>query len=130
MGQAFASGPFAVMAFFWAALALILLTSACASAAAAGDAGRSARPNILYIMADDHAAHAKREKNDCKVCHPGLFQQSAKAPLNFKAGMHKPAEAKKISCGNCHHPGGKAFETKGNCAKCHVKAAAKPAAKG
>jgi c(7)-type cytochrome triheme protein len=72
----------------------------------------------------DHAAHVKREKNDCKVCHDKLFPQE-KAPLNFKAGMHKPAEAGHTSCGACHTPGGAAFETKGNCNKCHVKAAAK-----
>jgi hypothetical protein len=36
--------------------------------------------------------------------------------------MHKPAEAAKKSCGHCHNPEGPAFETKGNCAKCHVKA--------
>ena len=78
--------------------------------------------NVTY----DHAAHAKREKNDCKVCHDKLFPQS-KAPLNFKAGMHKPAETAKTSCGNCHREGGTAFSTKGNCAngKCHVKAATK-----
>jgi c(7)-type cytochrome triheme protein len=82
--------------------------------------------NVVY----DHAAHAKREKNDCKVCHDAIFQQSAKAPLNFKAGMHKPAEAAKKSCGTCHNAGGKAFSTVGNCtnSKCHVKAGAKPAA--
>ena len=72
----------------------------------------------------DHAAHVKREKSDCKVCHDKLFPQE-KAPLNFKAGMHKPAEAAHTSCGACHAPGGAAFETKGNCNKCHVKAAAK-----
>ena len=71
----------------------------------------------------DHAAHLKREKNDCKVCHDKLFSQE-KAPLNFKAGMHKPAEAAKTSCGACHTPGGASFETKGNCNKCHVKDAA------
>ena len=69
----------------------------------------------------DHAAHAKRANADCKTCHPSLFQQSSTAPLNFKAGMHKPAETAKTSCGNCHHPDGAAFETKGNCARCHVK---------
>jgi c(7)-type cytochrome triheme protein len=73
----------------------------------------------------NHAAHAKREKEDCKVCHDKLWPQSATAPLNFKAGMHKPAEANHTSCGFCHHPGGQAFETKGNCNKCHVKAAPK-----
>lgn len=74
----------------------------------------------------DHAKHVKLEKDDCKVCHDALWPEK-KAPLNFKAGMHKPAEAKKTSCGFCHHPGGKSFETKGNCTKCHVKPAAKPA---
>jgi hypothetical protein len=37
--------------------------------------------------------------------------------------MHKTAETAKTSCGTCHHPGGAAFETKGNCTtKCHIKA--------
>jgi len=77
--------------------------------------------NVTY----DHAAHVKRVKDDCKTCHPKLWPQ-AKGNLNYKAGMHKPAEAKKISCGACHHAGGVAFETKGNCTtKCHVKAAVK-----
>jgi len=71
----------------------------------------------------DHAKHSSREKDDCKVCHDKLWPQSAKAPLNFAAGMHKPAESKKISCGACHHAGGPAFSTVGNCtnSKCHVK---------
>ncbi len=69
----------------------------------------------------DHAAHVKRANNDCATCHPKLFQQDAKAPLNFKAGLHKPAEANKTSCGACHNPAGPAFQTTGNCAKCHVK---------
>ena len=70
-----------------------------------------------------HAKHAERAKGDCKVCHDKLFQQSAKAPLNYKEGMHKPAEAKKIACGACHVAGGAAFATAGNCtnSKCHVK---------
>ena len=81
--------------------------------------------NVVY----DHTAHAKREKNDCKVCHDAIFPQSATAPLNFKAGMHKPAEAAKKSCGTCHNAGGKAFSTAGNCtnSKCHVKGAKAPA---
>jgi c(7)-type cytochrome triheme protein len=74
----------------------------------------------------DHTAHAKREKNDCKVCHDVLFQQDAKAPVAFRP-PHKSEEEKKTSCGSCHRAGGSAFETKANCAngKCHVKAAAK-----
>ena len=73
--------------------------------------------NVTY----QHAKHAERAKGDCKVCHDKLFQQSAKAPLNFKAGMHKPAEAAKTSCAACHVAGGTAFATAGSCAKCHVK---------
>jgi c(7)-type cytochrome triheme protein len=69
----------------------------------------------------DHAAHVKRANGDCATCHPKLFQQDSKAALNFKAGMHQPAQANHTSCGACHAPGGAAFETKGNCAKCHVK---------
>jgi len=69
----------------------------------------------------NHAAHVKVAKGDCKVCHDALFPQSKTAPLNFKAGMHKPAETGKTSCGFCHHAGGEAFESKGNCGKCHVK---------
>lgn len=84
-------------------------------------------PAKVGAVTYDHAAHAKREKNDCKVCHDKLFPQDAKAPLNFKAAMHKPAETAKISCGFCHRPGGTAFESKGNCTnnKCHIKGAAK-----
>lgn len=71
----------------------------------------------------DHKAHADREKGDCKVCHPTLWPQDAKAPLNYKTGIHKPSETKKTSCGACHTPGGKAFASAGNCTngKCHAK---------
>ena len=69
----------------------------------------------------NHTTHLKAAKGDCKTCHDKLFTQSSKAPLNFKTGMHKPAESAKTSCGACHNPAGPAFETKGNCAKCHVK---------
>ena len=78
--------------------------------------------NVAY----DHAAHVKREKDDCKVCHDKLWPQSAKAPLNFKGGaMHKTAETNKSSCATCHIAGGQAFAVKGNCNKCHVKAGTK-----
>lgn len=69
----------------------------------------------------DHAKHVEREKNDCKVCHDKIWPQS-KAPLNWKAGMHKPAETAHTSCGTCHNPGGPSFGVTGNCTKCHVKA--------
>jgi c(7)-type cytochrome triheme protein len=69
----------------------------------------------------DHAAHVKRASGDCKACHDTLFKEDAKAPLNYKAAIHKTAETAKTSCGFCHHAGGTAFESKANCAKCHVK---------
>jgi c(7)-type cytochrome triheme protein len=68
----------------------------------------------------DHAQHVEREAKKCETCHDKLFPQS-RAPINFKAGMHKPSEAKKESCAACHVAGGKAFESKGNCNNCHVK---------
>jgi c(7)-type cytochrome triheme protein len=71
-------------------------------------------------VAFNHAKHLEREKNDCKVCHDKFFPQS-KAPINF-GPAHKMAEAKKASCAACHVAGGNAFESKGNCNKCHVKA--------
>jgi len=77
--------------------------------------------NVTFL----HAKHGERAGGDCKVCHDALWPQDAKAPLNFKAGMHKPAEAKKTSCAACHVSGGKAFASTGNCNKCHVKVAAK-----
>jgi c(7)-type cytochrome triheme protein len=67
----------------------------------------------------NHAEHVKRAKNDCKTCHPALWPQKAGAPLNYKAAMHKTAEAQKTSCAACHVAGGVAFESKGNCKKCH-----------
>lgn len=80
--------------------------------------------NIVF----DHAAHLKREKNDCKVCHPTLFVQDAKAPLGFRP-PHKTEEEKMTSCGACHRAGGSAFATTPNCTngKCHAKASSKKA---
>jgi len=77
---------------------------------------KSALGNVTF----DHAKHVEREKADCKVCHNKVFPQST-APLDFKANMHKTAEAKKASCAACHVAAGKAFESKANCQKCHVK---------
>jgi c(7)-type cytochrome triheme protein len=77
-------------------------------------------PSKMGNVTFNHAAHVKRSNNNCQTCHDKLFPQS-NAPLNFKAGMHQPAETAKTSCGGCHVAGGAAFETKGNCAKCHVK---------
>lgn len=78
--------------------------------------------NVVF----DHAAHLKREKNDCKVCHPALFTQDAKALPGFRP-PHKTEEDKMTSCGSCHRAGGSAFATATNCTngKCHVKASSK-----
>jgi len=71
----------------------------------------------------DHAKHQERAQK-CETCHDKLFPKTEE-PLGFGKGMHKPAEAAKTSCAACHVDGGTAFQTKGNCNKCHVKAAAK-----
>ena len=68
----------------------------------------------------DHAKHVERENAACTACHPKPFPQS-RDPINFKKGMHKPAEAQKASCASCHVAGGKSFASKGNCKKCHVR---------
>ena len=67
-----------------------------------------------------HAGHVAREGENCEACHDKLFPQS-REPINFKTGMHKPAEEAKTSCAACHHEGGKSFASKGNCKNCHVK---------
>ena len=77
--------------------------------------------SALGAVTFDHAKHVEREKKDCKTCHDKLFKQDATAPLNFKANMHKTAEAAKTACAHCHVAGGTAFESKANCQKCHLK---------
>lgn len=59
----------------------------------------------------DHAAHLAREKGECASCHEKLWPKSAKDPLKSSAG-----------CKTCHQPGGRAFEMKDNCKKCHPAA--------
>ncbi|MBS1877010.1 MAG: hypothetical protein JSU00_27615 [Acidobacteria bacterium] len=85
---------------------------------------RNARTKLVFParpgdVAFDHAQHTRRAGGDCGVCHNRLFPQDAKAPLNWKQGTHRPAEAKGLSCGACHRPGGKAFPTRDNCRRCH-----------
>ena len=74
------------------------------------------------LVTFEHAKHLERADGDCSVCHPTFWPMETgdNAPLNFKEGLHRTAEAKKTSCGFCHHEGGKAFASKGNCKKCHV----------
>jgi c(7)-type cytochrome triheme protein len=104
---------------------LILLALSIAAAFNALLAQKAPPETIVFTAKNgnvtfNHAAHTKRANNDCQTCHDKLFPQS-RAPINFKAGLHKTAEAAKTSCGGCHTPGGPAFESKGNCAKCHAK---------
>ena len=72
--------------------------------------------NVTY----DHTAHVGRAGGTCETCHTKLFPQS-REPINYKAAMHKQAEAKKTSCAGCHVDGGAAFASKGRCADCHKK---------
>jgi hypothetical protein len=50
--------------YCWFVLLGFLVVQWPATAACAENAGRSPKPNILFIMADDHAAHAVAE-NEC-----------------------------------------------------------------
>jgi c(7)-type cytochrome triheme protein len=116
------------MRFVFAALTLALLLGSAALDTSAQD--KKAPDKIKYAskpgeVTFDHAQHVKAAKNDCKACHDKLWPQDKTAPLNYKAAVHKTAEAKKTSCAACHHEGGSSFAAKGNCNKCHVKGGAK-----
>jgi c(7)-type cytochrome triheme protein len=79
--------------------------------------------NVTY----NHKAHTLRQKFNCLACHVKTFSLY-RASLNFKEVLHKTAEAEKTSCGQCHRPGGEAFESRGNCKKCHVRTILDPGA--
>ena len=79
--------------------------------------------NVTY----NHKAHTIRQKFNCLACHVKTFPLY-KAALNFKDVLHKNAEAEKASCAQCHRPGGEAFESRGNCKKCHVRTILDPGA--
>jgi c(7)-type cytochrome triheme protein len=49
-----------------------------------------------------------REKGACATCHEKLWPQSTTEQLKSSDG-----------CRACHRAGGRAFEMKGNCVKCH-----------
>lgn len=75
----------------------------------------------------DHRIHTIRQKFACWTCHTTPFP-FWKGPLTYAGILHKAAEADKTSCGLCHRPGGEAFETRGNCKKCHEKPVVDPGA--
>lgn len=106
------------------AVAVILLVVVAAGSLFAED--KKAPDEIVFEakpgnVTFPHAKHVEAAKNDCKVCHDALFKQAKGSLGDYKANMHKNSETAKTSCGACHHEGGKAFATKGNCNKCHVK---------
>jgi c(7)-type cytochrome triheme protein len=51
----------------------------------------------------------------CPDCHPGLFQMKS-GTVKITSADHAPGKF----CGACHD-GGKAFDQKADCKKCHVK---------
>ena len=107
-------------------LTFVLLALGAALGIAAQQAAKEPSEKLVFKSAlgnvtFSHPQHVARVKGDCKVCHDKLFKESSAAPLNYKANMHKTAEAGKSSCAACHITGGKSFETKNNCQKCHVK---------
>jgi c(7)-type cytochrome triheme protein len=114
--------PDQIMRIAWL---FLVLTAAAGFVVAQDVPDKIVFPSKSGNVTFNHTAHSQRAKEDCSACHPALFPQS-RAPINYKAGMHKAAETTKTSCGGCHNPTGgplnlKAFETKGNCAKCHVR---------
>ncbi len=106
---------------FVSCILLVLALGAFAQEATAPDelVFDSAMGNVTF----SHANHVERAENNCETCHTKLFPQSSDEPLNFKAGMHKPAISAKESCGACHNPDGPGFDASNtaNCKNCHVK---------
>jgi c(7)-type cytochrome triheme protein len=103
---------------FLLSLAVTVLFSTALIAVSVGQAAGKPPEKIVFVAKTGsitflHAKHAERLRGDCK--------ESAKAPLGYKAGLHKPAEKAKTSCAACHVAKGTAFPSVGNCKKCHVK---------
>ena len=104
------------------------LIGLCAIAAVAGGlmvAADEAQPPVKLVLPSkagditfDHAAHVKTEKGECASCHEKLWPRSAKVPLKSSDG-----------CKACHKAGGKSFEMRGNCVRCHPTGA-QPASRG
>ncbi len=90
-------------------LGLALLCSISAAGAGKKPPAKLVFPSKAGEIAFDHAAHAKREKGNCKRCHDKLWPRPAKVALTSSAG-----------CRSCHTAGGASFEMKGNCKKCHA----------
>jgi len=70
--------------------------------------------NVIFT----HSIHINRAKGECAMCHDKLWPRPVKEPLKSSDG-----------CRTCHYLGGRAFEMKGNCVKCHSSSGAKTKAK-
>jgi c(7)-type cytochrome triheme protein len=69
-----------------------------------------------------HFLHAQRVKFECSVCHASLWPQDTGASLGYSPAGHQTAEDRRAGCGSCHHEGGSAFSSQGNCTtRCHSK---------
>ena len=62
-----------------------------------------------------HDSHVSDAGIGCKECHPKLYLDTKQHKKVTMAEMQKGK-----SCGACHN-GRKAFDVKGDCAKCHRK---------
>lgn len=104
----------------------VSLTAAWMASAQEKQGKQAKPPEKIVFMAKNgdvtfqHQKHIERANGKCDTCHTKLFPQS-REPINFKANLHKTAEANKSACAGCHVQGGAAFATAGNCNKCHVK---------
>lgn len=92
-----------------AAVILALAGSLPLAAAAPKPPAGIVFPNTAGDVPFNHKAHIAREKK-CATCHDKLFPMSTREPL-----------ASSAACRTCHHPKGRAFDTKDakNCKKCH-----------
>lgn len=95
-------------------IAVALVASATAAAQTKKPPEKLVLPNKGGDVIFTHATHIDREKSECATCHEKLWPQSTAEPLKNSNG-----------CKTCHHADGRAFEMKGQCAKCHPAGAAK-----
>jgi c(7)-type cytochrome triheme protein len=101
---------------------ITLLAAAASMVPLPAGAGEKKPPQELVFPSKSgsvtfyHAAHVRREKGECQVCHPKFVPQSVKVPVKSRS-----------ACGPCHHADGRAFDMQGNCARCHAGSAGKAA---
>ena len=90
------------------------------AAAASALPGELSYPTSLGRAVFNHAEHVDLADGRCQDCHNTLFAMG-RGELGFGgADLHRGAEQAKSSCAGCHVPGGNAFASADNCARCHV----------